>query len=137
PRVVISLLAGAALAIAGAAIQAVARNPLAEPGIIGVTAGAGLGAVALIILAPAVSATVVSLGAVAGALAAFLAVYALAWRGELSPYRFVLVGIGLSALATALTTAIAASGRFSLTSALTWLSGSTYGRTLDDAVPTA
>lgn len=137
PRVVISLLAGAALAIAGAAIQAVARNPLAEPGIIGVTAGAGLGAVALIILAPAVSATVVSLGAVAGALAAFLAVYALAWRGELSPDRFVLVGIGLSALATALTTAIAASGRFSLTSALTWLSGSTYGRTLDDAVPTA
>lgn len=135
PRVVISLLAGAALAVAGGAIQAVARNPLAEPGIIGVTAGAGAGAVGLIILIPTVSATAVSLGAVVGALVAFVAVYAFAWRGEMSPDRFVLVGIGLSALASALTTAIAVSGRFSLTSALTWLSGSTYGRTLDDALP--
>jgi iron complex transport system permease protein len=136
--VLAALLAGAALAVAGTSVQAVCRNPLAEPGLLGITAGAGVGAVALITFAPA--AGTVALTAVAGiaALATFALVYGLAWRGGLSSDRLVLVGVGVSAAATALTTlVIVASDPWNTTKALTWLSGSTYGRTLGQVVPVA
>ena len=55
PRVLAALLAGAALAVAGTTVQAVCRNPLAEPGLLGITAGAGVGAVTLISVAPLAS----------------------------------------------------------------------------------
>jgi ABC-type Fe3+-siderophore transport system permease subunit len=138
PRVLAALLAGAALAVAGTSVQAVCRNPLAEPGLLGITAGAGVGAVMLITFAPA--AGTVALTAVAGiaALATFALVYGLAWRGGLSSDRLVLVGVGVSAAATALTTlVIVASDPWNTTKALTWLSGSTYGRTLGQVLPVA
>ncbi|MQA82477.1 MAG: Fe(3+)-hydroxamate ABC transporter permease FhuB [Streptosporangiales bacterium] len=137
PRVVLCLLTGAALALAGAAVQAVARNPLAEPGILGVTGGAGVGAVALIVLVPGASAVSVSGVAAIGAVAAFVGVYLLAWRRGMSPDRLVLVGVGMGALTAAITTALVVRRQYDIGPALVWLAGSTYGRSLTDAGPVA
>jgi iron complex transport system permease protein len=77
--------------------------------------------------------TVVAAGA---ALATFALVYGLAWRGGLSSDRLVLIGVGVSAAATALITlVIVATDPWNTTKALTWLSGSTYGRTMGQLVP--
>ena len=97
PRVAAALLAGAALAVAGTTVQAVCRNPLAEPGMLGITAGAGVGAVALLTFVPLAGVWAMSAVAGAGALVAFALVYGLAWRGGLSSDRLVLIGIGVSA----------------------------------------
>ncbi|MBE7701779.1 iron ABC transporter permease [Oerskovia sp. Sa1BUA8] len=136
PRALAAILAGAALGLAGTVVQAVCRNPLAEPGLLGVTAGAGLGAVAVVLLVPGVGIVGMSVAAVVGALGTFAIVYRLAYRGGLSSDRLVLIGIGMSAGATALTTlVIVVVAPWNLNLALTWLSGSTYGRTLEHVVP--
>ncbi|WP_265523579.1 iron ABC transporter permease [Oerskovia flava] len=136
PRVLAALLAGAALGLAGTIVQSVARNPLAEPGILGITAGAGLAAVAVVLLVPGVGIWAMSGAAVVGALGTFALVYALASRGGLSSDRLVLIGVGTSAGATALTAmVIVVVQPWNTNVALTWLSGSTYGRTLDHLVP--
>jgi ferric hydroxamate transport system permease protein len=124
--------------VAGTSVQAVCRNPLAEPGLLGITAGAGVGAVALITMAPQAGTWTLTAVAGAAALVTFGLVYGLAWRGGLSSDRLVLIGIGVSAAATALITLIiVATDPWNTTKALTWLSGSTYGRTLGQVVPVA
>ena len=138
PRVLAALLAGAALGLAGTTVQAVARNPLAEPSLLGITGGAGVGAVLAIVLFPGVSFWVVSVAAAVGALATFALVYALANRRGLSSDRLVLVGIGVSAVATSLITLLVVlTNPWNTTMALTWLSGSTYGRTATQVWPVA
>lgn len=138
PRVLAALAAGAALAVAGCGIQAVSRNPLAEPGLLGITAGAGLGAIALITLVPVAGAWAIAGAAGVGALAAFALVYGLAWRSGLDSDRLVVIGIAMWSGGTALITLlIVTSDPWNTAKALTWLSGSTYGRTLEQVVPTA
>jgi len=97
PRVTAALLAGAALALAGATIQAVCRNPLAEPGIIGVAGGAGLGAVLSITLVAGAGAWTIAGSALVGAVGASALVFGVAARGGLQADRLVLVGVGVSA----------------------------------------
>lgn len=136
PRVVAALLAGAALAVAGTTVQAVCRNPLAEPGILGITAGAGVGAVTTITFIPAAGIWLISGTAGIGALTAFGIVYGLAWRRGLNSDRLVLIGIGMWTGASALIAfVIISSDPWNTAKALTWLSGSTYGRELAQAVP--
>ncbi|GGT38722.1 iron ABC transporter permease [Nonomuraea spiralis] len=138
PRVAAAVLAGAALAVSGAAFQAVSRNPLAEPGVLGITAGAGAAAVAMLTLVPMAGIAVVSGAAGLGALAAFALVYLLAWRGGLSSDRLVLMGIGAHALFSAVTVLIIVkSDPWNTAKALTWLSGSTYGRVPGQLLPVA
>jgi iron complex transport system permease protein len=138
PRVLAALLAGAALAVAGTTVQAVCRNPLAEPGILGVTAGAGVGAVALITTVPAVGVWAMTGVAGAGALVAFAIVYGLAWRGGLDSDRLILIGFGVFTAGTAIITfIIIATDPWNTGKALTWLSGSTYGRTALQVLPVA
>lgn len=138
PRVLAAVLAGAALAAAGAVIQGVCRNPLAEPGILGVTGGAGVGAVAIITWVPAAGPWTVTAFAAGGAVAAFAIVYGLAWKGGLDTARLVLIGIGVSAIASAvIMLLIIYSDPWNLPKAMTWLSGSTYGRTAGRLVPVA
>ncbi|HEY1093835.1 MAG TPA: iron ABC transporter permease [Glycomyces sp.] len=138
PRVLAAILAGAALACAGTVTQGVLRNPLAEPGLLGVTAGAGIGAVTLITWAPNAGAWTVTGVAAAGGLAAFAIVYALAWRGGLDTGRLVLIGIGVWSLGMAvITLIILASDPWDTPKAMTWLSGTTYGRTADRLIPLA
>lgn len=136
PRVGAALLAGAALGLAGAVTQAIARNPLAEPGLLGVSAGAGLGAVTLLQLVPGVGVWPMTAAALAGATLVSGSVFALAHRGGLSSQRLVLIGIGMQAGVFALiTTVILATAPWDVNLALTWLAGSTYGRTLDHLIP--
>jgi ferric hydroxamate transport system permease protein len=136
PRVVAALLAGASLALAGAVIQAVARNPLAEPGIIGVSGGAGLGAVSVITLVPAVGFWTQAGFAGLGAALAITLVFAAAARGGFASERLVLIGFGVQAGAMALITLlITLSDPWNETKALTWLGGSTYGRSFEHLVP--
>lgn len=138
PRVLAALLAGAALALAGTLVQAVTRNPLADPGVLGVSGGAGLGAVLLVTTVPAAGSWSVAGAAFAGASATAALVFGLAARGGFRQNRLVLVGVGASAGTTALISLlIVLTDPFNATKALTWLSGSTYGRTLPDVLPVA
>ncbi|MEV7083782.1 iron ABC transporter permease [Streptomyces sp. NPDC093516] len=138
PRVLAALCAGAALALAGTLVQAVTRNPLAEPGVLGVSGGAALGAVLLVTTVPAAGSWGVAGAAFAGAALASALVFGLAARGGYQQSRLVLVGIGVAAGSTALISLlIVLTDPFNATKALTWLSGSTYGRTTADVVPVA
>jgi ABC-type Fe3+-siderophore transport system permease subunit len=138
PRVSAALLAGAALALAGTVVQAVTRNPLADPGVLGVSSGAGLGAVVLVTAVPVVGTWTTAGGAFLGAAVAAAVVFGLAARGGFRQDRLVLVGIGVSSGLTATTSlVIVLTDPFNATKALTWLSGSTYGRTWADCVPVA
>ncbi|MFI8182279.1 iron ABC transporter permease [Actinacidiphila glaucinigra] len=138
PRVLAALLAGAALALSGTLVQAVTRNPLAEPGILGVSGGAALGAVLLVTTVPVAGAWSVAAAAFAGAAVTAVLVFGLAARGGFQQTRLVLVGVGVSAAATALISLlIVLTDPFNATKALTWLSGSTYGRTVPDTLPVA
>ncbi|GAA0564777.1 siderophore ABC transporter permease CdtC [Paractinoplanes ferrugineus] len=138
PRVLAALAGGAALALAGAIVQAVCRNALAEPSLLGVTPGASVGAVAVVMLLPGLGVWPVLGAATAAALAAFGLVYWLAaGRGPASD-RIVLIGVGVSAAATALTTLVVVTvSPWNINTALTWLAGSTYGRTTGQVVPVA
>ncbi|TDP99279.1 MULTISPECIES: iron ABC transporter permease [unclassified Leifsonia] len=136
PRVAAALLAGAALALAGTIVQAVSRNPLAEPAILGVVGGAGVGAIAVITAVPLASFWLVGGAALAGAAAAALLVFGLAARRGLEQNRLILIGIGVSSGATALTSLlIVLTDPFNGAKALVWLSGSTYGRTFPQVLP--
>jgi iron complex transport system permease protein len=108
PRVLLAGLVGAILALGGVVMQALFRNPLADPSLIGVTAGASLGASLAIVLFSAtgvglMSLTTVSVGAFVGGLAASYLVYQLAKRGsEFSVSTMLLAGIAITALAGSL-----------------------------------
>ncbi|MFF4938508.1 iron ABC transporter permease [Micromonospora sp. NPDC000729] len=136
PRVAAALLAGAALALAGTTVQAVCRNPLAEPGILGITGGAGIGAVSLLTFAPMAGVLALSGAAGLGAVAAFALVYGLARRHGLNSDRLVLIGFAVWQGGTAIITFIVVSSDpWNTGKALTWLSGSTYGRTAPQVLP--
>lgn len=138
PRVLAAVLAGAALAIAGAVVQGVARNPLAEPSLLGITAGAGVGAVIVITIVPLASVMLLSTASAVGAIVAFAVVYLASYRGGLESTRLVLIGFGVSAaLGGVITLIIVLTDPWNVGKALTWLSGSTYGRILPQVVPVA
>lgn len=138
PRVAAAVLAGAALGLAGSVVQGTVRNPLAEPGLLGITAGAGLGAVIATTLIPGGGRPVLVAMAVATGLATFALVAALAWRSGLLPDRFVLIGIGCGYGISALTTfLLLRANPYDTPRIFTWLSGTTYGRTFPDVLPVA
>ena len=129
PRTITAFLVGLGLAIAGTITQGITRNPLAAPGIIGVNAGATLAAVSLIILLPNAPVSLLPFAAFGGALTVSLLIYLLAWQGGSSPVRLILVGIGFSLIAGALTDIMITFGEInSVSQALVWLAGSVYGR---------
>ncbi|MGP2438651.1 FecCD family ABC transporter permease [Streptomyces sp. JW3] len=142
PRTVIGLLVGVCLGVGGAVMQGHTRNPLADPGLFGVSAGAGL-AVVLGIVAFGVSGGAASVGfALAGALVASLAAFAVtvAGSGTASPVPLALAGTAVSALLGAFTSFLTLADRESLRSYQLWVVGSLSGRQLDDiwaAVPFA
>jgi len=99
PRIILSMLVGAALAVSGALLQAVMRNPLADAGIIGISAGAGVFTLVLAGLFPMLFFWTPLFAFVGGAIACLL-VYTFAWQGGLSPLRMVLVGIAVHMIFT-------------------------------------
>ncbi|MEW6152943.1 MAG: iron chelate uptake ABC transporter family permease subunit [Actinomycetota bacterium] len=128
PRVLTGALVGAAFGLSGAVFQSLARNPLASPDIIGVNAGAAAAAVLVIVVVGGTS-TQVSLGALAGALATAVAVYLLAYRRGVTGYRLVLVGIGVTAMLSSITSYLLTRAEiFQAHQATVWLTGSLNGR---------
>lgn len=129
PRVLAAFLVGMGLAISGAILQGLTRNPLADPGIIGFTAGASLAAVTLIVLFPSIKLFTLPFAAFGGALVVAFLIYWLAWAQGSSPIRLILVGIGIASIASALTSLLVTFGEInSVTQALIWMTGSVYGR---------
>lgn len=109
PRIIIAMFAGAALSVAGVLLQAVMRNPLADPGIIGVSAGAGFMSVLIVSFFPTLFFYVPFFSFIGGALAFFL-VYTLSWRSGLNPLRMILIGIAINAVFTGLSQALGLRG---------------------------
>lgn len=128
PRVLVGLLVGVALGLAGAVFQSLTRNPLGSPDVMGFGQGAAAGALTVIVVFDG-GTTAVSLGAVAGGLFTGLAVYALAWRRGIHGYRLVLVGIGASAILYAVNGYLLTKAQMlDAARALTWITGSLDGR---------
>ncbi|MGN7411091.1 FecCD family ABC transporter permease [Paenibacillus sp. SAF-068] len=134
PRVLLSLLVGAALGMSGALLQGIIRNPLASPDVIGITGGAAVAAVGFVtLLGGAVSIKLLPLFAIVGALLTALIIYVLAWKKGISPIRLVLIGIGVSAITGAGTTfMLILSPFYTAGQAYIWLTGSVYGASWTD-----
>ncbi len=132
PRVLVGIGVGAALGMSGAIFQALVRNPLGSPDIIGFTSGAALGAVVTIVYLDA-GTLQVSIGAVVGGLLAALAVYFLAWKRGVKAYRLVLVGIGAGfTISAAIDYMITRAEINDVQRAAVWLTGSLNGRSWDE-----
>lgn len=128
PRLVAALLVGGCLGVAGAITQAAMRNPLAEPGLLGINGGAGLAVTILIVHLTAPIGQWLPVAGFAGASLAAGAIYALSWRGGTSSIRLILIGIGVSALTGAGIAFITAFGDVSqVQRAMSWMAGSLYG----------
>ena len=104
PRIIISMLAGAAIAVSGVLFQAVLKNPLADPGIIGISSGASFAAILITAFAPQLY-FFTPLVAFLGGVVAFFLVYFLSWKGGLSPLRIILTGVAVDAFFTGLSSA--------------------------------
>lgn len=131
PRTLVAAGAGAALAISGVLIQMAVRNPLADASIVGVSSGAGLGAMMVIILWPGLPVFLLPIAAIVGAGIAAAIVFSLSWKKGLNPSAVVLLGIAMSAIAGAGIQVLIVRGAVYGSSGFIWLTGSTYARTWD------
>lgn len=130
PRILLAFLAGVALATSGTIMQGVTRNPLADPFLLGVSSGASLAAVTLIVWVENAPIHLLPWAAFGGALITAIVIYLLAWKGTGStPIRLILIGIALEAVIAAVTTTMMLFGRIEdVQQAYIWMTGSVYGR---------
>lgn len=134
PRIITAVLVGMSLAVAGAILQGIIRNPLASPDIIGLTSGASAAVVGFLALfsdanhSLTVSINWLPLAAFIGSTFIALLVYFLSWKNGVSPIRLVLIGIGIAALAQAVTTTLMIIGPiYRASQATIWMTGTVYG----------
>lgn len=132
PRAAIGALVGAALAVAGALMQGLTRNPLADPGILGIEAGAALGVVLAVAVLGTSSLALYALFAFVGATLTALAVYGLGslGHGGPTPLSLTVAGAALTALLASLTTGLLIVNQRTLDEVRFWLAGSLAGRDL-------
>lgn len=124
PIAATGLIVGMALGVAGLIFQTLLANPLASPDLVGISSGASLFAVGSIVFLHA-GALAIAGAAILGALVAAVSIYLLAWRGSLSSYRFILVGIGITELMLALVSWVLSRAEINdARQAMTWLVGS-------------
>ncbi|WP_247614055.1 FecCD family ABC transporter permease [Streptomyces tagetis] len=134
PRTVVAIAVGTALGVAGSLIQAFTRNPLADPGILGVNGGAALGVTLALWAGVSTSTSALVLPALAGALLATVALLLLAsaGKGPATPVRMVLAGVALAAVLGGFTTAIRLFDVTTFDGYRSWAAGSVAGRSLTD-----
>jgi iron complex transport system permease protein len=144
PRIIVALLVGISLAVAGGILQGMVRNPLASPDVLGITGGAASAVVAFLAVfsdknnALTVSITWLPLAAFLGAGIIAFIVYILAWKNGVSPIRLVLIGIGISALMQAITTLMMVMGPiYQASQANIWITGTVYGSNWKNVVTLA
>ncbi|EHP0470060.1 iron chelate uptake ABC transporter family permease subunit [Staphylococcus pseudintermedius] len=131
PRMLLGILVGAALAISGAVIQGVIRNPLASPDVIGITKGASLAAVIVIIVFPTAPLFVLPVASFIGALVISLILSLLiSWQG-IKGSQLALIGMAIGAVAMALVHYLLIRNPMEANIALVWLTGSLFGRSMD------
>lgn len=131
PRIIISMMAGAAVAVSGVLFQAVLKNPLADPGIIGISSGASFAAVLITAFAPTLY-FFTPLVAFLGGVAAFLLVYCLSWKGGLSPLRIILTGVAVNSFFSGLSSAFNSMSGGSMSGVASIVSGNITQKTWSD-----
>ncbi|MDP9677637.1 iron complex transport system permease protein [Paenibacillus jamilae] len=134
PRTLVGLLAGMGLAVAGAILQSLIRNPLASPDVIGISKGAGFAAAAVIFLFPQSPAYFLPLAAFGGAVGTFLILLLLSRRLTLAPAALALVGVAMGAILMAATQYLIVTHPTNVNTALLWMSGSLWGRSWREAI---
>ena len=135
PRAVLAVLAGFAFGAAGTTFQTMLRNPLASPDVIGISTGAGAAAVIAIIVL-GLNDTAVSVFALIGALATAAVITLLSYRGGFAGIRFILIGIGIAAMLTSVTSYILSrAANWDIQAAMQWLAGSLNGASWERVFP--
>jgi len=133
PRMLVAALIGLSLGISGTIMQGLTRNPLADPEILGISAGAGLVVVTMVVVVRTLPSSFIPIGAFVGALINAGIIYLLSWKNGDSPFRMILIGIGLAAVTTAGIELMITFGDVrDVQRAMIWLAGSVYGRSWND-----
>ncbi len=128
PRVILATLVGAALSVSGCLMQAVMRNPLADPGTIGVSAGAGTAAITILLIFPHLSMSLPLFAFVGAALACVL-IYVLAWKNGVDPVRIILSGVAVNSVLGAYNSMLQLMNSDNLSGVLAFMNGSLAGTT--------
>ena len=131
PRAVTGAMVGMNLALSGAILQAVMRNPLADPHIIGISSGAGLTGIAILILFPAYT-YLMPAAAFTGAMVAAVMIYILAWKNGIKPVRVILAGVAVSAFLGAAISSLLIFYSDRVHGALLWMVGGLAARSWND-----
>ena len=131
PRIILALIVGANLAASGALLQAVIQNPLADPGIIGISSGAKLGLLLALLIFPQFV-TAAPLFAFIGAMGAAVLVYLLAWKGGVKTVRLILAGVAVNAFFAGASYLITILNNDKIQNIMLWLSGNLSGRSMYD-----
>lgn len=127
PRTIVAALVGINLALSGAILQAIMKNPLADPHIIGISSGAGLLGILVMLTMPAYSYLVTPV-AFLGAMGAAMLIYILAWKNGIRPIRIILAGVAVSAFLSAFISALMILYSDRVHSALMWMVGGLSAR---------
>lgn len=131
PRIVIAAIVGANLSVSGALLQAVMQNPLADPGLTGVSAGSSLAAIIIMLLFPQYS-YLVPMAAFLGGTVACALVYSLAWKNGIKPVRIILAGVAVNAILGGGTSLLSILYSDRIQGVLLWVNGSISGKTWSD-----
>lgn len=132
PRVAVAAIVGVNLALSGALLQAVMRNPLADPGLTGVSSGASVTVLAIMLVFPNFT-SFVPIAAMIGGTIAVAIVYALAWKkNTISPVRIILAGVAVNAIFGGITGLLSILYSDRLPAALQWMNGSLGGKSMGD-----
>ncbi len=127
PRLLLAILIGSSLSASGALLQSVMRNPLADPGTIGVSAGAGTAATTILLVFPHLTNSVPLFAFGGAALACFL-IYSLAWKDGVDPTRIILSGVAINSVLGAYNSLLQLLHADSLEGVLAFMNGSLSGR---------
>lgn len=127
PRTIVAALVGVNLALSGAVLQAIMKNPLADPHIIGISSGAGLTGILVMLVFPGYE-YLITPAAFVGAMAAAVCIYALAWKNGIRPVRIILAGVAVSAFLGAGISALMIFYSDKVHGALMWMVGGLAAR---------
>lgn len=132
PRTLLGLIIGSSLAISGAIIQGVVRNPLASPDVIGISKGASLAAVIIIMLFPSAPLAILPIGSFIGALMISLILSFLISKFDVKGSNLALIGLAIGAICTAIVQFLLIRNPMDANNALVWLTGSLYGHNISN-----
>ena len=132
PRTLLGLIVGSSLAISGTIIQGVVKNPLASPDVIGMTKGASLAAIIIIMVFPNAPLIILPMGSFVGALIISLILSFLISQFNIKGSTLALIGLAIGAICTAIVQFLLIRNPMDANNALIWLTGSLYGHTIEN-----